>query len=481
MDDINQYEINQDDINQYDINQDEMNKTITVPNGDALEDNEDNEDDSIIKLSEHDNSIDQNKSVKRKGKGKSGEGQILAICKKNLENSLAEQNNLLKELKSLYKNNYYRNNWERDELNIYNRVFTSEPTLHFNSFYNQIYNNSLHKEKWNLIEYDNYIKNIGPMLSYYSYSNGSNWASISHVAGSMRFLKQLFPYESLSEDVVFDDDNSIKGLNLTLTNKICPKLQERYYGVSTSNKGNIGGEKGLLTYAEKFSNVYNFFSTIKVDANEHLREHIENFLEVLKSYKSQYSFFIHKDYSFVWDLVLDCIGHVYLIELKIVPDKKFFTLTNLNNVLSLKKILNNKGLFLSKEYAKANIEEEDYYENLFYFKDYYTCYRKLGVIIKNLILINYLPGYEQSYNISQNSNIKIDSSRFILQVNNIEDLKRQLQLEFNIDDIKKIDFNTDNNNKNSVGKITYVRGATRQNYGGAAPRPPGGGAPKPTN
>lgn len=251
------------------------------------------------------------------------------------------------------------NDWESDTVNQYQSQFAKDFDVNNDINYDMFYTNSFHKIKKSLMQYDSYIMNIGPVLSDYivtvaKFKGSDGWCSIHHEPGTMFILGKMFPYYRFSTPkVVLNNDSKIRGIQLKMQSLINPKVVYYYYGVpGVTESGNtrsfgVGSQdKTTYTYAEKFSNVFNFLKTYNI--NHNYSGSADMFINSLNEYKGFFDK-VHPRHKFVFNLILDAIGHAYL-DNGTIPDN--LTTKTLLEFLPVSDLYNDKFVFMKDEEVK---------------------------------------------------------------------------------------------------------------------------------
>ena len=320
---------------------------------------------------------DQNGNrIKRNGEGSISEPIDMKKTKNEL---MIELTNTKKELQ-LAKRSVEINGWNNEEvINYQNTIVKStlDESLKYNdsNFYDFIYDpndKDLNGKKWSYLQYEMYISNIKPLLSYYeSACVASQFASISH-DGSTTFevLGKLYPLCEfyISKEFVDKNKGVLKGIEIEQRNKLFPKLSKTYYSIPgftdetqkyiTLNQHSGGGDRGLLTSSLKLAQCFKFFKTYKIPTSRF--DDAENLLDVLNSYKASKEFIlIDEKYKFLWNSILDAIGHVYL-ERGTLPDKSKFTLRALKEWKNPEDFINDPKYIKNVSIiSKSNINENN--------------------------------------------------------------------------------------------------------------------------
>ena len=206
------------------------------------------------------------------------------------------------------------------------------------------------------------VRTMLPVLDDCNFSDaGTKFCSLCHKKGTPIIISDFLPFFSVNTTPVFDSNIRLKAINVTLVNQLFPSDSINLFGVPGDSSGKIGGDKGILTYAEKLSGTFNFLKTYNFPGGSAAADDLKNLLQVLDEYKSMFeeqnenvkSFIVDGNYRKIWRYMLDTIGHYYLEETSL-PSKVEFTIDKLLEALPLELIARN---FL-KPYDNPNITQE---------------------------------------------------------------------------------------------------------------------------
>lgn len=229
-------------------------------------------------------------------------------------------------------------------------------------FLKQIYNNDLHNERWDMFDYENNVQELPPMLDYYdsvsveTNSGETMFASFKHEGVTLKLVKWFLPYYQINEEL-FTRDNSVRGVNLKLVNKIAPVLKSNYYSMAGKTSDNEGTN---FAYSTKFNRCFNFTKTYRINPHEeHLRSDLANMIDVMADYKKLYTD-VDGDYRIVFNYSLDTIAHFFL-ESGFIPNRKEFTLDFLKKNIPPETM---KGLLFMKVGDLRNLGIYDEYNRV---------------------------------------------------------------------------------------------------------------------